>query len=177
MKSRILNIRKASFQKWSHWKKYEARIGWVGNALASKKLGFNVTILPPGKCAFPYHLHHANEEMFFVLEGRGTIRIGQASHKIRKGDFISLPPGRESGHQIVNDSDAPLQYIALSTMEMPEVAEYPESGKLGVFAGSPPGRPASGDSLRHFTRVKDAVDRVVAEVQGDNGKREGEWPG
>jgi len=158
MKSPILNVENVSFQGWSHGDSYEAEIGWVGTVLGSKKLGYNVTVLAPGKCAFPFHFHHANEEMFFVLEGRGIIRIGQASHKIRKGDFISLPPGRESAHQIVNDSDAPLRYIALSTMEMPEVAEYPESGKLGVFCGSPPGRPASGDSIRHFTRVKDAVD-------------------
>ena len=157
MKSRILNIRKASFQKWSHGKKYEARIGWVGNALASKKLGFNVTILPPGKCAFPYHLHHANEEMFFILEGRGSIRIGGTRHRIGKGDFISLPTGREFAHQIFNDSNAPLKYIAVSTMEVPEVAEYPESGKLGVFAGAAPGRSTSKNSIRHYARLEDGV--------------------
>jgi uncharacterized cupin superfamily protein len=157
MKARILNIEKVSYQNWSHGKRYKAEIGWVGAALGSRKLGFNVTLLPPGKSAFPYHVHHANEELFFVLEGRGRIRIGKASHEIRKGDFISLPPGPGSGHQIVNNSKAPLRYIAVSTMESPEVAEYPESGKLGVFTGVAPGRRPSKGSMRHYARVSDGV--------------------
>lgn len=158
MKSRILNIEKVSFEKWAHGKSFKCAIGWAGAALGSRKLGFNVTVVPPGKRAWPYHVHHVNEEMFFVMKGRGSIRIGEASYRIRKGDFISLPPGRETAHQIINDSKAPLRYLAVSTMETPEVAEYPDSGKLGVFAGSPPGRRASKASIRHFTRVGDRVD-------------------
>jgi len=108
--------------------------------------------------AFPYHAHRANEEMFFILDGEGSIRIADTIHKLRKGDFISLPPGPESAHQIVNDSSAPLRYLAVSTMDLPEVVEYPDSGKLGVMAGSQEGPQASSDSIRHFTRVKDGVD-------------------
>ena len=158
MRSRILNISKVRFHRWSHGGTYEAKIGWAGTALGSKKLGFNVTVVPAGKRAFPYHAHHVNEEMFFVLEGRGSIRIAGSSHKIREGDFISLPPGPRSAHQIVNDSKAPLRYLAVSTMETPEVAEYPDSRKLGVFAGSPPGRRPTKRSIRHFTRTRDKVD-------------------
>jgi uncharacterized cupin superfamily protein len=158
MKSRILNVENARFETWSHGERFAARIAWVGAALGSRKLGFNVTVVPPGKRAFPYHAHHANEEMFFILEGRGSVRIGSASHRIRKGDFISLPPGREWAHQIVNDSRVPLRYLAVSTMEVPEVAEYPDSGKLGVFTGTAPGhRPPKG-ALRLFTRLKDRVE-------------------
>jgi len=43
-------------------------------------------------------------------------------------------------------------------MEIPEVVEYPDSGKLGVMAGSLSGRPASEETIRHFTRLKDGVD-------------------
>ncbi len=157
MKSRILNIKKATYQKWSHGDRFAFEIAWVGVRLGSKKLGFNVTVVPPGKHAWPYHAHHANEEMFFVLEGRGSIRIGGTSHRIRKGDFISLPPGRDSAHQVVNDSKAPLRYIAVSTMEVPDVAEYPDSDRLGVFTGEPPGRRPSKGSIRHFARVRDRV--------------------
>jgi uncharacterized cupin superfamily protein len=158
MKSPIVNIEKVSFERWSHGDRFEFEVGWVGNALGSRKLGFNVTVIPPGKSAWPFHAHHANEEMFFVLEGRGSIRIGESSHKIRAGDFISLPPGRESAHQIVNDSNAPLRYLAVSTMEAPDVAEYPDSGKIGVFAVTPPGRPPSKEDVRHFIRIVDGVD-------------------
>jgi len=42
-------------------------------------------------------------------------------------------------------------------MQAPEVAEFPDSGKLGVFVGGPPGRAAEG-SPRRFVRNGDAVD-------------------
>ena len=158
MKTRILNIENLSFQTWSHGKNFECQMGEVGGELDSKKLGFNVTVIPPGKRAFPYHAHRANEEMFFILEGEGSVRIAGAVHRIRKGDFISLPPGRASAHQIINDSKAPLRYLAVSTMEVPEVVEYPDSGKLGMMAGSLGGRPASEETIRHFARLKDGVD-------------------
>ena len=158
MKSRIVNLESVTVVKRSHGESYECQIAPVGGQLDSRKLGFNVTLIPPGKRAFPYHAHRGNEEMFFILEGEGSIRIAGETHKIRQGDFISLPPGRDSAHQIVNDSQAPLRYLAVSTMELPEVIEYPDTGKLGVAAGTHGGRPPSPETIRHFTRVQDGVD-------------------
>jgi uncharacterized cupin superfamily protein len=158
VKSRILNVADAPIREQSHGDQYAARIAMAGTALASKMIGFNVTVIPPGKKAFPYHAHRGNEEMFFVLEGEGAIRLADREHRIRAGDFISLPPGRDSAHQIINDSDAPLRYLAVSTMLVPEVVEYPDSHKVGVIAGGAGARPPEPDSLRHFTRLRDAVD-------------------
>ena len=158
MKSRIINIEDGSFLKRSHGEQFECQIAPLGAEVGSRKIGFNVTVVPPGKRAFPYHAHRGNEELFFILEGEGSIRIAEEVHRIRTGDFISLPPGRDSAHQIINDSKAPLRYLAVSTMEIPELVEYPDSGKLGVMAGSPGGRPASEETIRHFTRLKDGVD-------------------
>ena len=158
MKSRIMNVENVSPVSRTHEDKYEARIAPIGAALDSKMIGFNVTVIAPGKKAFPYHAHRGNEEMFFILEGEGSIRLADGTHRIRKGDFISLPPGRDSAHQIINDSKAPLKYLAVSTMLSPEAVEYPDSQKVGVLAGTGGGRPPGPDSLRHFTRMKDAVD-------------------
>jgi len=158
MKSRIMNLENVSPVSRTHENTYEAQIAPVGAALDSKMIGFNVTVIAPGKKAFPYHAHRGNEEMFFILEGEGSIRLADGTHKIRKGDFISLPPGRDSVHQIINDSKAALKYLAVSTMLSPEAVEYPDSQKVGVTAGMGGGRPPGPDSLRHFTRLKDAVD-------------------
>ena len=155
---RILNIDKARFQRRTHGRVYDARIAWVSLALGSQKLGFNVTVVPPGKRAFPHHAHYANEEMFYVLEGGGSVRIGRRTFPIRQGDFISLPVGPEWAHQIINTSAAPLRYLAVSTMEPTDVALYPDSKKLGVYAGSPPGRGDVKGALRHYTRLQDGVD-------------------
>ena len=158
MKSRIVNLENVAFQSRSHGAGFACQIAPVGTEIDSRMLGYNVTVIPPGKRAFPYHAHRANEEMFFVLEGEGSIRIAGTTHRIRQGDFISLPPGRGSAHQILNDSQAPLRYLAVSTRHSPEVVEYPDSGKVAVMAGAPGGGTPPEDMLRHVSRLKDAVD-------------------
>lgn len=118
--------------------RFDARMGFIGARLGAQKLGYNVTAVPPGKRAFPFHNHRVNEEMFFVLEGTGEIRIGDAVYPIRPGDLIACPPGgRETAHQIVNTGAAELKYLAVSTKLSPEIAEYPDSGKFGILAEFP----------------------------------------
>jgi len=48
---------------------------------------------------------------------------------------IACPPGgRETAHQIINTGTVELKYLAVSTKQSPEIAEYPDSGKFGVLA-------------------------------------------
>jgi uncharacterized cupin superfamily protein len=125
-----------------------AQMAWIGPMVGAQKLGYNITKLPPGKRAFPFHVHHVNEEMFFVLEGSGEIRIGEETFAIKKGDCISCPPGgNELAHQIVNTSNAELSYLAVSTKLSPEIAEYPDSNKFGVM----------DDKMRFLGRVADSL--------------------
>ena len=159
MAKRIINVDDVAPVTRGNGDAFEATFKPVGAALDSQKLGFNITVIPPGKKAFPYHAHRGNEEMFFILEGEGSVRIDGAVHRLRAGDFVSLPPGRDSAHQIINDSKAPLRYLAVSTMQQPEVVEYPDSGKYGLMAGSPGGgRQPGPDTIRHIVRMKDGVD-------------------
>jgi uncharacterized cupin superfamily protein len=81
----ILNIGAVELQPWGHGvsipgageasERYQARIGFLARHLGAKKLGYNLTILPAGKSAFPLHCHSVNEEMFFIIEGAGEIRL------------------------------------------------------------------------------------------------------
>lgn len=123
----------------SHGTNFESRHAFLGKQLGARKLGYNLTEVPPGKTAFPYHFHHVNEELFLVLEGEGTLRWPGGNSPLKAGDLVACPPGPECAHQIRNDGKAPLVYLALSTMEDPEVVEYPDSGKYGVISGRPPG--------------------------------------
>ena len=158
MNSHILNIQEAKFHDWGHGEKYQARIAWLGIEMGSNKLGFNVTEIAPGKRAFPCHSHATNEELFFILEGAGRIRIGTDLHDIKTGDFINLPPDPGRPHQIVNTGAVPLKFIAVSTMIIPEISVYPDSGKYGVFAGAPTGKPMTPDTVRKFYRIDSDVD-------------------
>jgi uncharacterized cupin superfamily protein len=112
---------------------FEARMGLMSSALGALKLGYNITLIPPGKVAYPAHNHRVNEEMFFIIEGSGEVRIGQATYAVRKGDVIACPPGGvETAHQIKNTGNVDLRFLAVSTRLTPEIVEYPDSGKFGV---------------------------------------------
>lgn len=132
--------------------KYEGTtLAFVGPLIGAQKLGYNVTVVPPGKRAFPFHSHRVNEELFFILEGEGEVRIGAETFKIRKGDFIAHPPGgSETAHQIINTSDKELKYLAVSTKLSPEIADYPDTKKFGVLAENFRFLGREGDSLGYF---------------------------
>lgn len=119
--------------------RFDSKVGFIGPRLGAQKLGYNITAVPPGKRAFPFHNHRVNEEMVFVLQGSGEIRIGEGTYPLRAGDVVALPPGGpEAAHQIVNSGTEELRYLAVSTKLSPELAEYPDSGKFGVLAELPP---------------------------------------
>jgi len=115
--------------------RFEAKTGVIGARIGARKLGYNITAVPPGKRAWPFHNHPAKEEMFFVLQGNGEVRIGKATYPIRSGDFIACPAGgAETAHQIINTGTEELRYLALSVESPLEMAEYPDSGKFAMKA-------------------------------------------
>jgi uncharacterized cupin superfamily protein len=114
--------------------KFGCRRAPLGVALGCQLLGYNLTVVSPGKRAFPMHSHRVNEEMFFILEGEGQLRYGAETYPLRPGDVIAcLPGGPERAHQIINTSkDKELRYLAVGSTQTPEIVEYPDSGKFGA---------------------------------------------
>lgn len=147
----VINLDALTWRSHRQGEQFEAAGASASEPLGARQLGYRVTEVPPGKTAWPFHNHHANEEMFFILEGSGTLRHGAQRHPLRAGDFIAALAGDAgTAHQIVNDSDAPLRYLCVSTMLRPDITEYPDSGKFSASSG------ASG--FGHIGRRADAVD-------------------
>jgi uncharacterized cupin superfamily protein len=133
----VIGDRPAMFQpKGAATERFTSRIGMVSARIGARMLGYNITAVPAGKRAFPLHNHHANEEMFFILQGSGELRVGEERWTIRQGDFIASPPGGpEVAHQIINTGATTMRYLALSTLADVEVCEYPDSQKISVVTG------------------------------------------
>lgn len=119
---------------------YESMCARLAEGTAARKLGASIDTVPPGKQSCPYHFHYAQEEMFVVLEGSGTLRIAGEMLPLRAGDVIFIPAGPEYPHQIINTSNAPLKYLSIGTREQPEIVEYPDSNKYLASAGAADGR-------------------------------------
>lgn len=139
--------------------RYGGRRAELGRVMGARKLGYNVTAIAPGKRAYPFHNHRVNEEMFFVLEGVGEVRIGDATFPVRAGDVIACPPGGpETAHQLHNTGDAELKVLAVSTAESPEICDYPDSGKFGVLAFFGPDKDGRPQMFAHIGRPGESRD-------------------
>ncbi len=156
---RVINVDELQLEHGSKADKFEWRSARIGPLLGAKDLGYSYDVVPPGKRSCPFHSHHGEEEMFFIVSGTGTLRYGSESRKLRAGDFVCCPTGGpDTAHQIVNDSDADLAYISVSTMMPAEVCEYPDSKKIGAYGGEAPSR------VRHLTTVDSQVDYWKDEI-------------
>ena len=120
------------------------------DAIDAEDIGCSLYELPAGKRSWPYHYHTANEEAIYVLAGEGTLRAPDGEHDIVAGDYVTLPADGSGGHRVLNDSDEPLRYLAVSTMREPDVTMYPETDKVGVFVGAPPGGRSGRDFQAYF---------------------------
>lgn len=151
----IVNLDELELNSHQHGESFQASGAQVSGLIGGAKLGYGVTVVPPGKRAWPFHNHHANEEMFFVLSGNGSVRIGPDEYEIRAGDFIAAPAGgKATAHQIINTSNAELRYISVSTMLRPEIVEYPDSSKFSATAALP----GSDSGFRHLGVAAPSVD-------------------
>jgi len=141
----VMNLADVPLTDWEHGEKFTAKIGSFARTIGAKQLGCMLTVVPPGKSAFPYHVHHANEEMFVILAGTGEYRFGDKTYPVRAGDVLSAPAGGpEVAHQIVNTGTEEMRYLGISTMLSPEAVEYPDSGKFAIWSRPHP----SGDRAK-----------------------------
>jgi quercetin dioxygenase-like cupin family protein len=70
-----------------------------------------VVVLEPGG-APPLHKHDDTEQVFYVIEGRGALRVGRTARPraVRAGDVIVIPP--RAWHS-VRATGGPLRYLAV----------------------------------------------------------------
>jgi uncharacterized cupin superfamily protein len=155
----VVNIDDVPLMDRSHGEKFVLQWGRIGPLIGAKALGCALHVVAPGKRAFPFHAHHANEEMFFVLSGIGEYRYGDNTYPIRAGDLLAAPAGGpEVAHQIINTGDNELRYLGISTMLTPEAVDYPDSGKFAVWSRPDPSGDLRKAGLRYIGRRDTTLD-------------------
>lgn len=113
-------------EHWGHaWKVLTPSLG-------KGRLGVSQTRLPPGRVAVPFHFHQREDEVFFVLSGRGVLRYGEVLREVGPGDCIACPARSGVAHQLANPFDEDLVYLAIGHNDPDEVCVYPDTGKVLV---------------------------------------------
>ena len=127
----VLNLADIPTRTFHSGPRFEVALGDIDAALGTTQIGATLHVVPAGKTAWPYHVHHGNDELYFVVSGEGTYRVGDRRLPIKAGDVIGAPAGGEP-HQIINSSAGELRYIAFANHGRADVIEYPDSGRIAV---------------------------------------------
>ncbi|MCA0206491.1 MAG: cupin domain-containing protein [Proteobacteria bacterium] len=155
----IVRLNDLPLSPQTHGRRFVAAMASIAAPLGATHLGARLVEVPPGKAAWPFHAHHANDEMFVILSGSGELRFGAGRHAVGPGMVAICPAGgAETAHQLIAGPAEPLRYLAISTMREPDVMEYPDSGKITVFAGAAPGGDKARRRVAASFRAGDAVD-------------------
>ena len=83
---------------------YTSKRALFSKSIGARKLGYNLTELPPGKAQCPFHSHRQEEEMFLVLDGQGS--CASAISASRSASTTSLP-ARQGTQRWRNRSSTP----------------------------------------------------------------------
>jgi mannose-6-phosphate isomerase-like protein (cupin superfamily) len=60
--------------------------------------------------SYERHTHDDHEEVYYIIAGRGNIKIGNETTKFRDGDIIYIP--EKSAHSITNDCEEMVEFLA-----------------------------------------------------------------
>jgi uncharacterized cupin superfamily protein len=119
---------------------YGGRAKSLAHAAGAERTGLNWVSLHAGEEGAPSHCHSAEEEIFVVLDGTGTLlltpspqraRRGAAEEEIslRAGHIVSRPPGTGIAHSFRAGDDG-ITYLAYGTRDPNDVCFYPRSNKI-----------------------------------------------
>jgi mannose-6-phosphate isomerase-like protein (cupin superfamily) len=71
------------------------------------------TVIGPGFPGPPPHRHRQLHDMFYVLDGSLTMRLGDATLELEAGSFVCVPPGVV--HTFSNPSETPVRFLNFNT--------------------------------------------------------------
>jgi uncharacterized cupin superfamily protein len=103
-------------------------------ARAGNGLGASIWEIHPGG-DYWRHFHYASDELLIVLRGQPTTRTPDGTRRLNEGDVLPLPHGPQGDRSITNETADVVRVLMISTNVDPEVAEYPDSGKVGIWIG------------------------------------------
>lgn len=97
----------------------------------SERTGLNRVTLPAGRTGAPRHCHTAEEELFVVVGGTGTLYLGDEEFPLRAGSVVSRPSATGVAHGF-RGGDEGLTYLAYGERRGEDVCFYPTSGRIAI---------------------------------------------
>jgi uncharacterized cupin superfamily protein len=157
------NVHRPRFDAASDRGAFRWQRAFLGRQAGADQLGASLLDVAPGASTFPYHAHHANEELLVVLAGQPTLRTPAGERRLADGEVVSFPAGAAGAHALRNDTGEVVRVLVVSTMLAPEINEFPDSGVLWARSFVPGRAPGEGDVVA-VGRIGDELDVLAGEV-------------
>jgi uncharacterized cupin superfamily protein len=113
------------------------RVRDLATAAGSQRTGLRVSEILSGKLNAPPHCHSAEDEIFVVLDGEGSLLLwegdGVTEHEVRSGSVVARPAGTGVAHAF-RGGDRGLTLLMYGTRDPSDTCYYPRTGKV-VFKG------------------------------------------
>lgn len=136
-----------------------AEVRRLGAAAGSVRAALNHVRLAPGRRGAPPHCHALEEELFLVLEGTGTLALGEDEHPLTTGDVVGRPPGTGVPHTITA-GQAGLTYLVYGTRVPGDSVWNPSARRQRLLPRGrqdPPARPRGHHRCRPQPRGMTAL--------------------
>jgi uncharacterized cupin superfamily protein len=111
----------------------------LGRVAGSKRTGLRFSEVVPGKLNAPPHCHSAEEEIFVVLDGDGSLLLWEketvaaepveSEHPVERGSVVARPAGTSVAHAF-RAGEGGLTLLMYGTRDPNDICYYPRSGKV-----------------------------------------------
>lgn len=146
---------------------FSSRAARVGERAGGERLGATLYEILPGGAISPYHIHHGNEELLFVLAGSPELRTPQGMRLLETGAVVAFPPGRRGAHRVKNTSPEPARVLIVSTTNFPDVVEHLDTGTWLSMSGPTEGKAFPSDVETSFREAMfKAMDAALTRERG-----------
>jgi len=135
---RIVNVNDVpSRQRRKDGGTVSSEVRGLGVAAGSERVGLSHYVVEPGMLMNPPHAHSAEEEIFVVLEGGGTVLVYPSPREegeveelaVHAGCTIARPAGSQRAHAVRAGAEG-MTLLAFGTRDPNDVVYYPRSGKI-----------------------------------------------
>ena len=116
----ILNAKQA---RWGHSEEFDSYVTFEGD-VHFPEVGFNISVLPPGRPSAMYHEENA-QEGFLVLKGECLLIVEGEERRMKAWDFFHCPAGTE--HIFVGAGKAPCVIVGFGARKKGKKLRYPRN--------------------------------------------------
>lgn len=102
----IINRQRAKVIETRHGSEIRPLVDRTTSAITGCSLAEE--ILPPGHAVTPHH-HRQIEEIYYIVEGRGVMTVGDEEQDVAAGDAVYVPRGQR--HTLANTGAEPIKLL------------------------------------------------------------------